>query len=73
MVTGEAAKSGGSVEYRPRMTLLDALNAGHAPRDTSVVVWRCEGGVLRRFRPDGDDFALRPHDWLVAPDPTSVY
>lgn len=71
-VSGAAARRAGPIKNDPVMTLADALQAAQVPPNTPVVVWRCENGKMLalRMRPDAQ---LQVHDWVVAPDPASVY
>ncbi len=71
-ISGSASRRSGPLNHDPQMTLADALHTAQVPPNTPVVVWRCENGTVHplRMRPDAP---LAIHDWVVAPDPASVY
>jgi len=71
-VSGSAARRAGPIKNEPAMTLSDALMTARVDPSTPVVVWRCEDKKLHalRLRPDAP---LQAHDWVVAPDPASIY
>lgn len=75
VISGSEAGRGslGPLPYRAGMTLAEALKAVDASAGSPLVLWRCRDGELRSFRPRSQSFPLRSHDWIVVPDPASVY
>ncbi len=71
-VTGAVARRSGPLNHDPAMALADALHAAQVPPNTPVVVWRCENGEMHALRMRSDA-TLKVHDWVVAPDPASMY
>jgi hypothetical protein len=55
------------------MTVGNVLDVSDVSHDTPVVLWRCDkDGRMRVLRPHRET-EISVHDWIVAPDPASVY
>jgi hypothetical protein len=72
MVSGHDVRRAGPLEWHSGMTLGNVLDVSGVSPETPVVVWRCADGRVRAMRPHRES-EIAVHDWIVAPDPTSVY
>jgi hypothetical protein len=73
MITGRSVRRAGPLDWHEGITLGNVLDVSAVSPETPVVTWRCEpDGRVHALRVHRDT-PLEPHDWVVAPDPASVY